>query len=63
MAKALLIALQALAAAFSALPGLTGEVAKAGLAINAAVQGAIAEHNKAVMSVDPTQLVPEDPVV
>ena len=63
MAKAFLLALQALAAGAASLPGLEGEVAAAIAAVSAAVQSAIQAHNKAVAAVDPAQLVPETPVV
>jgi hypothetical protein len=62
MAKPFLIALQALAAALSALPGIEGEVAAAFAAVSAAVTRAIAAHNQAQASVDPSQLIPETPV-
>lgn len=62
IAGTLLVALNTILAALKAIPGLPSVVAADILAIEAAVNGAIANHKAAQASVDPNALTQIDPI-
>jgi len=62
MVQTLLTALAAVVAALKSAPGVTGEVATWISVVDNAATNALAAHQKAQQSVEPTQLKPIEPV-